>query len=69
MDYDAEWLKRRDDAADREYLMGGGRWHDDGSFIAHRPRMICWRYLSASRRRGLTAPGAGRRSAGTDPRR
>ncbi|HUR94420.1 MAG TPA: hypothetical protein VMY76_07540 [Gemmatimonadales bacterium] len=27
--------------------LGMNRWHDDGDFVAHRPRWICWRYLLA----------------------
>jgi hypothetical protein len=46
---------------DREYLMGGGRWHDDGAFVAGRPHWLTWRYLLQSRRRQLAAPTTGLR--------
>lgn len=52
MNYDKEWLRLRDDAADREFLLGGGRWRDDtDGFVARRPHSICWTYLMAARRR------------------
>jgi hypothetical protein len=47
----SDWRQRKQDAEDAEYLMGGGRWDDDGDFVAHRPHTICWRYLVAARRR------------------
>ena len=43
--------QRKQDAEDAEYLMGWGRWWDDGDFVARRPHTICWRYLVVSRRR------------------
>ena len=46
-----KWQQARDAESDREYLMGGGIWHDEQDFIAHRPRFICWHYLWAVRRR------------------
>jgi hypothetical protein len=48
---------------DCEYLMGEGRWHDDGDFVAARPHWITWRYLQASRARRLVAPTTGLRPA------
>jgi hypothetical protein len=49
---------------DYEYLMGGGRWHDDGGFVAQRPRSICWAYLMAARHR--RAPSAWRSRGGEE---
>lgn len=48
-----DYQKRRQDAEDAEYLMVGGRWHDDGDFVARRSHTICWLYLVAARRRLL----------------
>ena len=55
-----EWQEARDAESDREYLMGGGIWHDEQDFIAHRPRFICWQYLWAVRRRPCANAGRAR---------
>lgn len=51
-DRDSEWQAEEDWG----YLLGGGRWHDDGDFVAARRRWICWRYVLQSRRRQLATP-------------
>lgn len=42
--------RRLDAEADREYLMGFGKyWDDTNGFVAHRPHSMCWVYLVVGR--------------------